>query len=99
MNTLIDVFNKVCDTLETIDEGLNDESKALLFISSLPKSMENTPCHLMNLSQHLKQESYKQSKITRRWYKWRVEKKKQEIEKNKSKNLKCFQCPKEGDTT
>ena len=32
----IDEFNKVCDTLETIDEGLNDKGKALLLISSLP---------------------------------------------------------------
>ena len=37
----IDEFNKVCDALETIDEGLSDESKALLLISSLPKSYEH----------------------------------------------------------
>ncbi|KAH9658076.1 Integrase catalytic domain-containing protein [Citrus sinensis] len=37
----IDEFNKVCDELETIDEGLSDESKALLLISSLPKSYEH----------------------------------------------------------
>ena len=37
----IDEFNKVCDTLETIDEGLNDEGKALLLISSLPPSYSN----------------------------------------------------------
>lgn len=36
----IDEFNKVCDELETIEEGLNDESKALLLISSLPNSYE-----------------------------------------------------------
>ncbi|KAH9760208.1 hypothetical protein KPL70_000097 [Citrus sinensis] len=36
LNEHIDEFNKVCDELETIDEGLNDESKALLLISSLP---------------------------------------------------------------
>ena len=36
----IDEFNKVCDELETIDEGLSDESKALLLISSLPKLYE-----------------------------------------------------------
>ncbi|KAH9754884.1 Integrase catalytic domain-containing protein [Citrus sinensis] len=29
----IDEFNKVCDTLETIDEGLNDKGKALLLIT------------------------------------------------------------------
>ena len=34
----IDEFNKVCDELETIDKRLSDESKALLLISSLPKS-------------------------------------------------------------
>ena len=37
----IDEFNKVCDELETIDEELSDESKALLLISSLPKSYEH----------------------------------------------------------
>ncbi|KAH9717204.1 hypothetical protein KPL71_021739 [Citrus sinensis] len=37
----IDEFNKVCDELEPIDEGLSDESKALLLISSLPKSYEH----------------------------------------------------------
>ncbi|KAH9736687.1 Integrase catalytic domain-containing protein [Citrus sinensis] len=37
----IDEFNRVCDTLETIDESLSDESKALLLISSLPQSYSN----------------------------------------------------------
>ncbi|KAH9672650.1 hypothetical protein KPL70_017818 [Citrus sinensis] len=37
----VDEFNKVCDELGTIDEGLSDESKALLLISSLPKSYEH----------------------------------------------------------
>lgn len=32
----IDEFNNICDTLETSDEGLNNEGKALLLISSLP---------------------------------------------------------------
>ena len=41
LNEHIDEFNKVCDELETIDEGLNDESKALLLINSLPKSYEH----------------------------------------------------------
>ncbi|KAH9723770.1 hypothetical protein KPL70_007243 [Citrus sinensis] len=41
LNEHIDEFNKVCDELETIDEGLSDESKALLLISSLPKSYEH----------------------------------------------------------
>ena len=34
----IDDFNKVCDTLESIDKGLDNEGKSLLLISSLPKS-------------------------------------------------------------
>lgn len=37
----LDEFNKVCDTLETIDAALEDEDKALLLISSLPKSYEH----------------------------------------------------------
>lgn len=37
----IDEFDKVCDALDTIDESLSDESKALLLISSLPKSYEH----------------------------------------------------------
>ncbi|KAH9728046.1 hypothetical protein KPL70_008880 [Citrus sinensis] len=37
----IDEFNRVCDTLETIDESLSDESKALLLVSSLPQSYSN----------------------------------------------------------
>lgn len=37
----IDKFNRVCDTLKTIDEGLNDEGKALLLISSVPQSYSN----------------------------------------------------------
>ncbi|KAH9734079.1 hypothetical protein KPL71_017263 [Citrus sinensis] len=41
LNEHIDEFNKVCDELETIDEGLSDERKALLLISSLPKSYEH----------------------------------------------------------
>ena len=41
LNVHIDEFNKVCDELKTIDEGLSDESKALLLISSLPKSYEH----------------------------------------------------------
>ncbi|KAH9770104.1 hypothetical protein KPL71_012259 [Citrus sinensis] len=41
LNEHIDEFNKVCDELETINEGLSDESKALLLISSLPKSYEH----------------------------------------------------------
>lgn len=37
----IEEFNKVCDTLKTIDEGLNDKGKALLLVSSLLKSYEH----------------------------------------------------------
>ncbi|KAH9649116.1 hypothetical protein KPL70_025868 [Citrus sinensis] len=37
----LDEFNKVCDTLETIDAALDDEDKALLLISSLPRSYGN----------------------------------------------------------
>lgn len=36
LDEYIDEFNEVYDTLETIDEGLNDEGKALLLVSSLP---------------------------------------------------------------
>ncbi|KAH9779095.1 hypothetical protein KPL71_007588 [Citrus sinensis] len=43
----IDEFNKVCDTLETIDVALDDKGKALLLISSLPKSYENLVDALM----------------------------------------------------
>ena len=41
LDEYIDEFNKVCDELETIDEGLSDESTALLLINSLPKSYEH----------------------------------------------------------
>lgn len=37
----IDEFNKVCVILKTIDKGLDYEGKALLLISSLPKSYEH----------------------------------------------------------
>ena len=37
----LDKFNKVCDTLETIDAALSDEDKVLLLISFLPKSYEH----------------------------------------------------------
>ena len=43
----IDEFNKVCDTLETINVALDDEGKALLLISSLPKSYKNLVDALM----------------------------------------------------
>lgn len=41
LNEHIDEFSKVCDDLNTVDKVLNDESKALLLISSLPKSYEH----------------------------------------------------------
>lgn len=37
----IDEFNKIYDTLEGIDEGLDDEGKALLLVSLLPQSYSN----------------------------------------------------------
>lgn len=43
----IDEFNKVCDTLEIIDEGLDDEGKALLLVNSLPQSYSNFVYALM----------------------------------------------------
>ncbi|KAH9669205.1 hypothetical protein KPL70_021692 [Citrus sinensis] len=43
----IDEFNKVCDTLETINTALDDVGKAFLLISSLPKSYENLVNALM----------------------------------------------------
>ena len=43
----IDEFNQVCDTLETIDEGLDDEGKALLLVGSLPQSYSNLVDALM----------------------------------------------------
>ena len=41
LDDYIDEFNRVCDTLETIDEGFSDESKALLLVSFLPPSYSN----------------------------------------------------------
>lgn len=43
----IDEFNKVCDTLETIDAALDDEGKALLLIISLLKTYQNLVDALM----------------------------------------------------
>ncbi|KAH9650014.1 hypothetical protein KPL70_026198 [Citrus sinensis] len=61
----IDEFNKVCDTLETIDEGLNDEGKALLLISSLPPSYSNFVNALMYGRQHLSLDEVKAALNTR----------------------------------
>lgn len=41
LDKYIDEFNQVYDTLATIDEALDDEGKALLLVSSLPKSYKN----------------------------------------------------------
>lgn len=41
LDKYIDEFNQVYDTLTTIDEALDDEGKALLLVSSLPKSYKN----------------------------------------------------------
>lgn len=41
LDEYVDEFNKVYDALVTIDKGLSDESKVLLWISSLPKSYEH----------------------------------------------------------
>ncbi|KAH9668238.1 hypothetical protein KPL70_021339 [Citrus sinensis] len=61
----IDEFNKVCDTLESIDEGLNDEGKALLLISSLPKSYEHFVDALMYGRQSLTLDEVKAALNTR----------------------------------
>ncbi|KAH9803393.1 hypothetical protein KPL71_001741 [Citrus sinensis] len=45
----IDELNKVNDTLEIIDEGLDDEGKALLLMSSLPSSYLNFVDALMRV--------------------------------------------------
>lgn len=46
-------FNQVCDTLATINGALDDEGKALLLISSLPKSYKNFVDALMYMRQTL----------------------------------------------
>ncbi|KAH9793260.1 hypothetical protein KPL71_004466 [Citrus sinensis] len=43
----IDEFNQVCDTLETIDKGLDGEGKVLLLVSFLPQSYSNLVDALM----------------------------------------------------
>ncbi|KAH9681219.1 hypothetical protein KPL71_026889 [Citrus sinensis] len=62
----IDEFNKVCDALETIDEGLSDESKALLLISSLPKSYEHFVDALLYRRQTLSLEEVKSALGTKK---------------------------------
>ena len=59
LNGHINEFNKVCDELETIDEGLSNESKALLLISSLPKSYEHFMDALLYRRQTLSLEELK----------------------------------------
>ena len=109
----IDEFNKVCDTLETIDAAFDDEGQALLLISSLPTSYENLVDALMYGRQTLtldevksalntrelqeKQTHLEKSMSERLTAKFKTDKKnKQGNQKNKNKNLKCFQCHKEG---
>ncbi|KAH9678577.1 hypothetical protein KPL71_025773 [Citrus sinensis] len=58
-------FNRVCDTLETIDEILNDESKALLLVSSLPPSYSNFVDALMYKRQTLSLDEVKAALNTR----------------------------------
>ena len=62
----IDEFNKVCDELETIDEGLSDESKALLLINSLPKSYEHFVDALLYGRQSLSLEEVKSALGTKK---------------------------------
>jgi len=61
----IDEFNRVCDTLETIDESLSDESKALLLVSSLPQSYSNFVDALMYGRQTLSLDEVKAALNTR----------------------------------
>ena len=115
LNEHIDEFNKVCDTLETIDEGLNDEGKALLLVRSLPPLYSNFVDALMYGRQSLSLDKVKATLNTRGLQEKQVnlvngvgltvkrkinqtdgKKKKQGKTKNKNKNLKCFQCHKEG---
>ncbi|KAH9770122.1 Integrase catalytic domain-containing protein [Citrus sinensis] len=61
----IDEFNRVCDTLETIDERLSDESKAMLLVSSLPQSYSNIVDALMYGRQTLSLDEVKAALNTR----------------------------------
>ncbi|KAH9782240.1 hypothetical protein KPL71_008811 [Citrus sinensis] len=62
----IDEFNKVCNELKTIDEGLSDDSKALLLISSLPKSYEHFVDALLYGRQSLSLEEVKSALGTKK---------------------------------
>ncbi|KAH9687674.1 hypothetical protein KPL70_014852 [Citrus sinensis] len=109
----IDEFNKVCDTLKTIDAALDDEGKALLLISLLPKSYKNLVDALMYGRQTLTLDEVKSALNTRELQtkqghlensgsegltaKVKTDKKKKKGKsKNKERDLKCFQCHKEG---
>ncbi|KAH9649108.1 Integrase catalytic domain-containing protein [Citrus sinensis] len=61
----IDEFNKICNTLEIIDEGLDDEDKALLLVSSLPPSYSNFVDALMYGRQTLSLDEVKAALNTR----------------------------------
>ncbi|KAH9685060.1 hypothetical protein KPL70_013801 [Citrus sinensis] len=65
LDDYIDEFNRVCDTLETIDESLSDESKALLLVSSLPQSYSNFVDALMYGRQTLSLDEVKAALNTR----------------------------------
>ena len=103
----------MCDTLETINAALDNEVKALLLISSLPKSYENLVDALMYGRQTLTLDEVKSTLNIRGLQEKQthlekgisegltakfktVKKKKQGKQKNKNKDLKCFQCHKEG---
>ena len=62
----LDEFSKVCDTLKTIDAALNDEEKALLLISSLPKSYGNFVDALMYGRQTLSLDEVKSALNTKK---------------------------------
>ncbi len=66
----INEFYKVCDTLETLDEGLDDEGKALLLVSSLPQSYSNFVDALMYGRQTLSLDEVKVALNTRGYGKW-----------------------------
>ncbi|KAH9750946.1 Integrase catalytic domain-containing protein [Citrus sinensis] len=66
LNEHVDEFNIVCDELETIDEGLSDDSKALLLISSLPKSYKHFVDTLLYRRQTLSLEEVKSALGTKK---------------------------------
>ena len=61
----INELNKICDTLEIIYEGLDNEGKALLLVSSLPSSYSNFVDALMYRRQTLSLDEVKAALNTR----------------------------------